>query len=79
MFYIPRYLWKTWEGGKLKMLAEGLQLYIFDDEDRKTRKEGLVTYLKMNLHNNNRYAIKFIICEILNFFNVVLQIFVTDS
>lgn len=27
MFYIPRYLWKIWEGGRLKVLASDLGKY----------------------------------------------------
>lgn len=27
LFYIPRYLWKTWEGGRLRLLAKDLGLY----------------------------------------------------
>lgn len=28
MFYTPRYLWKMWEGGRLKALASDLGKYI---------------------------------------------------
>lgn len=27
LFYIPRYLWKTWEGGRLRILVKDLGMY----------------------------------------------------
>ena len=28
LFYIPRYLWKTWEGGRVKMLVQDMNVPI---------------------------------------------------
>nr|XP_045616204.1 innexin inx2-like [Procambarus clarkii] len=78
MFYIPRYLWKVWEGGKLKMLADQLDSPIVDDEAKKDRKTMLVNYFTLNLHRQNTYAFKFFICEVLNFINVIGQIYLTN-
>ena len=30
LFYIPRYLWKTWEAGKVKMLVQDMNVPIVD-------------------------------------------------
>ena len=78
MFYIPRYLWKVWEAGKVKMLVMQLNSPIVADEDKKERKSMLVNYFSVNLHNHSFYAFRFFICEILNFVNVVGQIYFTD-
>lgn len=78
LFYVPRYLWKTWEGGRIKMLVIDLNLPIVKDEDKQDRKQLLVDYFVNNLHMQNFYAFRFFICEVLNFINVVGQIFFMD-
>lgn len=78
MFYIPRYLWKIWEGGKVKMLVMQLNSPILDDEVKRDRKTMLVDYFSLNLHNHNFYAFRFFLCEVLNFVNVIGQIYFTD-
>jgi len=78
MFYIPRYLWKVWEGGKIKMLVMQLNSPIVDDDAKRERKSMLVSYFSMNMHNHNFYAFRFFVCELLNFVNVVGQIYFTD-
>ena len=78
MFYIPRYLWKVWEGGKIKMLVMQLNSPIVDDDTKRERKNMLIHYFTVNLHNHNFYAYRFFFCELLNFVNVVGQIYFTD-
>ena len=38
----------------------------------------LVGYCHANMHNHSFYAYKFFLCEVLNFINVVGQIYFTD-
>ncbi|XP_018021806.1 innexin inx2 [Hyalella azteca] len=78
MFYIPRYLWKVWEAGKVKMLVMQLNSPIVDDDAKRERKKMLVNYFNVNMHNHNFYAYRFFFCELLNFANVVGQIYFTD-
>lgn len=78
LFYIPRYLWKTWEGGRIKMLVLDLNCPIVNEECKNDRKKLLVDYLSTNLHMQNFYSFRFFICEVLNFINVVGQIFFMD-
>jgi len=78
LFYIPRFLWKMWEGGKLKMLVAGLNVPIVDEETRKDRKTVLVNYFTENRHNHNFYAFRFFACEFLNLANVLFQIYFMD-
>jgi len=79
LFYIPRYLWKTWEGGKVKMLVLELNCPIIKDETKNDRKKLLVDYFANNLHTHNFYAVRFFLCEVLNFINVICQIFFMDT
>jgi len=78
LFYIPRYLWKTWEAGKMKMLVLDLNCPIIAEDTKNERKKLLVDYFAANLHNHNFYAIRFFLCEVLNFINVVGQIYFMD-
>ena len=75
MFYTPRFLWQSWEGGKAKMLVMELNCPIVDDGAKNDRKKLLVEYLTCNMHNHTMYALKFFFCEVLNFVNAVGQIF----
>nr|NVI75202.1 innexin 2 [Cucujiformia] len=78
LFYVPRYLWKTWEGGRIKMLVLDLNCPIVNEECKQDRKRLLVDYFTANLHMQNFYAFRFFICEVLNFINVIGQIFFMD-
>lgn len=48
------------------------------ERDVKIRIDKLVDYFVRNLHHQNSYAIQFMICEALNFGNVVAQIYLVD-
>lgn len=74
LFYIPRYMWKGWEGGKLKHLSVDIRSPILSDECIEVHTERLLKYLYMQLHTHNSYAYKYFFCELLNLINLVGQI-----
>jgi len=78
LFYIPRYLWKSWEAGKLKMLVQDMNVPIIDEDAKEDRKKILVDYFTTNRHNHEFYAYRFFFCELLNFVNVLGQIYFMD-
>ncbi|KAB7504537.1 Innexin inx2 [Armadillidium nasatum] len=78
LFYVPRWLWKTFEGGKVKMLVMQMNSPIVDDSCKREQKSLLVSYFSLNLHNHNWYFYKFFLCEVVNMINVVGQIFFTN-
>jgi len=78
LFYIPRYLWKSWEAGKLKMLVQDMNVPIIDPDAKEDRKRILVDYFTSNRHNHQFYAFRFFLCELLNFINVLGQIYLMD-
>ncbi|XP_069936710.1 innexin inx2-like [Cherax quadricarinatus] len=78
MFYFPHYLWKILEGGKIKMLVSHLNNSIVDDTIKQNRIKYLINYFTLNLHSQNIYVYKFFGCEILNFVNVIGQIYLTN-
>ncbi|XP_045615509.2 innexin inx2 [Procambarus clarkii] len=78
MFYVPRYMWKSWEGGRVRGLVGELCLPISSPDLRKERINMAVNYFDKNLHHHNLYAYQFFVCELLNFVNVVGQFYFTD-
>lgn len=65
LFYIPYYVWKTWEGGRIKMLSVNLNLPILEAEYRRERKSAVINYLYENLHHHNVYLFRFVFCELI--------------
>lgn len=69
---MPRALWGIWERGTIGLLSRDLASPFLRDVWTEERKQRLVEYFtKTNLHSHNFYAIRFFVCEILNFLNSV--------
>lgn len=80
LFYIPHWIWKNWEQGKIRMISEGMRgALIGDKQEREARQSRLVQYLVETMHLHNSYAFGYFICEALNFVNVMVNIFMTDK
>ncbi|CAG2183160.1 unnamed protein product, partial [Oppiella nova] len=79
VFYVPRYLWKLWEGERLKSLVLGLNKPIMPEKVKNEQIGLLVLYLKSNIRYHNWYFFYFVICEVLNFVNVIIQMYVIDA
>lgn len=78
LFYIPRYLWKTSEGGKVRMLVQGLMEPIVDDQAKSDMIATIVKYFRLHRGTHGLYALRYFGCEVLNFINVILQIYFID-
>lgn len=78
LFYVPRYFWKAVEGHRIKNLILGLNSPILEDSQKKTNRDLLVEYLDVNLTNHKTYFFGFVAAEIMNFVNVIGQIFLMD-
>ena len=78
LFYIPRYLWKSAEGGRVKNLVLGLNNPIMPEEKKTKNRQLLVEYLHRNRGQHNTGFIVYSITEVLNFFNVLLQMYIMD-
>lgn len=75
MFYVPHWLWKNWEQGKVRQITDGLRgSFVGGKEEREGRQNRLVQYLIETMHLHNMYAFGYFFCEILNFVNVVSTI-----
>jgi hypothetical protein len=79
MFYLPRFIWKNSEGGIMKLLTNSLNdvTDFLDGDKRKDGVEFIAKYFRSEFRRGS-YFCKFILCECLNFINVLGQIYFTD-
>lgn len=76
--YLPRYIWKRFEGGRLKAVSTELQNPILEKAKKDIRLEAAVNYIMENLNQHSFYAYRFFLCEFLNFGIAIGQIYWTD-
>ena len=73
MFYTPYYLWKMWEGSKVRSIVQGMHIFTIKEKaDEREQKEDILTgYIMNNLHEQNGWAIRYFVCELLNLVSVL--------
>ncbi|KAF8791669.1 Innexin shaking-B like protein [Argiope bruennichi] len=76
LFYIPRWLWKTWEGRKMETLTGAFDNILVSELEKKKKMECLIIYIVKTWKMHNWYAAKYMICELLSLINVVGQLFI---
>lgn len=91
VFMLPHLCWKSLEAGRIKSYCDlelvdkvslkgrSLSLYKKKDSDGDKMINKAAMFFKMNLSHNNKYAMYYILCEVLNFVIVVANIFLTDA
>ena len=79
LFYIPRWLWKNWEAGKLSALKMDLDLGIITEAEKRQKKKLLLDYLYANMKNHNFWAYRYFFCEFLALLNVLGKFWHHDS
>jgi len=79
LFYFPHWLWKTLEDRKLDKITNGLRGRTLSVDERKDQCEVLVKYVRETFHMHNFYAFKYFLCDILNFVNVIGQLFLLNA
>ncbi|XP_037915276.1 innexin shaking-B isoform X2 [Hermetia illucens] len=79
LFYTPRWLWKSWEGGKIHALIMDLDVGICSEAEKKQKKKLLLDYLWDNLRYHNWWAYRYYICELLSLINVIGQMFLMNK
>ena len=58
MFYVPHYLWKTFEDKKMQKITSGLRGKTFNTDGRRDACENLINYLWETKGRHNAYAFK---------------------
>lgn len=80
MFYIPHYIWKTFEQKKLDKITSGVRgITILKTDQRRDACENLITYLWETRGTHNMYALKYLFCDLLNFVNVIGQMYFVNT
>ncbi|XP_001604008.2 innexin inx7 [Nasonia vitripennis] len=95
LFYLPHYLWRSAEGGRLKMLVSGLHLAsislredafttenginVPSKKDKEDKINQIRTAFMNRLHLNRPWAYYLGICELMNFLNVLMQMYITNK
>jgi len=78
VFYLPRALWVSLEGGLMKHLAKDAGGKVVEDAEKK--KDDLLATFNKHLHNKyDRYFQTFIGCEILNLVILSSQVLATNA
>ncbi|KAH1016729.1 innexin inx2 [Dendroctonus ponderosae] len=72
LFYVPRYLWKSWEGDRLGQIVKDLCGPLVSEKWTKSYKYKIRTYILSN-ENHNTFAYRFAFCELLNFIILIFQ------
>ncbi|KAI4499985.1 hypothetical protein M0802_004855 [Mischocyttarus mexicanus] len=81
LFYVPRALWGIWERDTVALLAKDLSSSFLDrDTWTEDRKRQLVDYfIQSDLRvTHNFYALRYFLCELLNFVNTIGQSYLLD-
>ncbi|GIX93504.1 innexin inx2 [Caerostris darwini] len=78
IFCLPHYLWRTLESGRMKSLVQKLRNPIVTTKECNECFSGLACYFRGRKFEHQHYAIKFLLCEVLNFVNVIAQIYFID-
>lgn len=78
LFYVPRYFWRAMENERIKSLVMDLKSPVTKKEDREKSQKLLNEYLLMNKNRHNLYYCCYCFAEIMNFINVVGQMFLMN-
>jgi len=78
LFYAPHLLHKAWESGKVSNIISGLNSYMMERADRRTKQKVLAGYLVDNLNTHNIWAFKLAIAEAIYLLNALGNIYLMD-
>lgn len=93
LFYLPHHIWRSAEGGRLKMLVSGLRLAsaAMDEEiitvngvkiptkgEREEKLRDIRSAFLNRIHLNQHWAYYLTFCEVLNLVNVLVQMYLTN-
>jgi len=90
LFYIPRRIWKSCEGGLMETFGKDARHVVIlkGDRNNQIEKGGSVikeevarkysTYFQSILHHNNGYFAQFLFCQVLNLLIDIGNIYMTD-
>ena len=80
LFYLPHFIWKQAEGGKINMMTKDMdeKKTLFEPEGKESKRRANVQYFVRTMNTHNKYVAIFVACEVLNLINVLFQIYFMD-
>ncbi|KAI8040218.1 innexin inx4 [Drosophila gunungcola] len=79
VFYLPAFLWKIWEGGRLKHLCDDFHKIAVCKDKSKTHLRVLVNYFTSDYKETHfRYFASYVFCEILNISISIVNMLLLD-
>ncbi|KAH8379395.1 hypothetical protein KR009_004635 [Drosophila setifemur] len=79
IFYLPAFLWKIWEGGRLKHLCADFHHAVMSKNKSKAHLQDLVNYFRSDYKETHfRYFASYVFCEVLNLTISILNILLLD-
>lgn len=79
VFYFPSFLWKVWEGQRMKQLCSEVGDALVPEETYILRRKLLVKYFSSDYKDIHFcYNVRYLFCETLNFVISVVNIFVLE-
>lgn len=72
---LPTYIWKVWEGGRIKSLVEGLHHPGLPQETRDNSKRIIKQFMLQGAHHQRFYLFRFMVCDVLNLASVIGQLY----
>ncbi|XP_015917289.1 innexin shaking-B-like [Parasteatoda tepidariorum] len=79
MFYVPKLLWVSWEGGTLRLLTTDLKVGRMEEREKEQKIHILADYFSSSWNRYDWYARKYFICQVLCLLNLVVQAFILDE
>lgn len=81
LFYLPRFLWKSLEDGRLQTICDEKNLLLGEAENVPMQDiitNRILKFFKQNRKSNQAYAVRFFFCEMMNLMTVILVWTMTD-
>lgn len=78
-FYLPRYIWKSWEKGTMRAFALNLQDPLLPPEECRKSYRLLSHALHLHWGHFASYFRRYIFCELLTLINVLGQMWLLDT
>lgn len=75
--YFPHFIWKISEGGRLNLLVQELDSrYIITYDESRYQENKAARWFKKSRGRTNWYMLMFILCEMMNVINCVIQMYI---
>ena len=71
MFYIPHIIYKYFEGGKVKSIIAGLQMWVLDNSERSEKESELAKYIVETRGSHQRWCLELIFARMLYLVSVI--------